>query len=340
MIIDDYKKKKEDDEQRSLFSLLESKKDNENSLYTGTNNQINTPQKREEKAQKKRIKSEKKATVKIGSLKYQLNNILKNINGIGVSKKLSRETSTMRSLESGHRVSQLVHSYKSMENMRNDLLNLSNFSKENFELKDIRLIDKRMVDQWIKSKNIKYNTASNYLSEINKVQKYLSISQQDIKELRHEYKRQLDKTVLTTRSYSFDILNSVQLPIKSQIAFILQRDYGLRVSASTHINIDKQIKGNIFSFREKGGKISQKKLSLEIINSIKENSINGIYNINKRTYSRHLQKEIKNNGGRWNGTHGLRHSYAQNQMKKGRSKQEVSLSMGHVRTEITDTYLR
>ena len=42
----------------------------------------------------------------------------------------------------------------------------------------------------------------------------------------------------------------------------------------------------------------------------------------------------------YNGTHGMRHSYAQEQLSKGLSKAEVSAELGHVREEITNIYLR
>ena len=61
--------------------------------------------------------------------------------------------------------------------------------------------------------------------------------------------------------------------------------------------------------------------------------------MNKRTYSRDLQKKIEESGQKYNGAHGIRHSYAQKMMETN-SKAEVSQEMGHSRAEITDTYLR
>ena len=59
-----------------------------------------------------------------------------------------------------------------------------------------------------------------------------------------------------------------------------------------------------------------------------------------KTYSRNLEKAITKSGQKWTGTHGMRHSYAQNQLEAGKTKSEVSQEMGHNREEITDTYLR
>ena len=76
-----------------------------------------------------------------------------------------------------------------------------------------------------------------------------------------------------------------------------------------------------------------------MLKKIKENAVDGKYEINKRTYARDLQKKIEESGQKYNGTHGIRHSYAQ-KMLETHSKAEVSQEMGHSREEITDTYLR
>ena len=273
---------------------------------------------------------------RLGSVKYQVSQILQNVNGIGTSKKESRE-SGVKSLESGHKVSDKVHSYKSLENLRNDLTNLANYAKAEFQLRDIKEINIDIVSSWIESKNIGYNTASNYMSELNKVSDHFNFTRNEIKDLRADLKKELPTTKLETRAYKN--LEKIELKEKHQVAFELQRDYGLRVNAATHINLDKQLNGNTLTFREKGGKLSQKELSPNLAQKIRENSIQGKYEINKRTYARDFQKQIEKSGQKYNGTHGIRHSYAQ-KMLETNSKAEVSQEMGHSRPEITDTYLR
>ena len=274
---------------------------------------------------------------RLGSVKYQVSQILQNVNGIGTSKKETREQSGLKSLESGHKVSDKVHSFKSMENLKNDLTNLATYAKEEFKIQDIREINIDIVKSWIDSKNISYNTASNYFSELNKVSDHFNFTREEIKELRADLKNDLPKTVLETRAYKN--LEKIELNPKHQVAFELQRDYGLRVNAATHINLDKQLNGNTLTFREKGGKLSQKELSPNLAQKIRENSIQGKYEINKRTYARDFQKQIEKSGQKYNGTHGIRHSYAQ-KMLETHSKAEVSQELGHTREEITDTYLR
>lgn len=274
---------------------------------------------------------------RLGSVKYQVSQILQKVNAIGTSKKETREQSGAKSLESGHKVSDKVHSYKSLENMRNDLTNLANYAKAEFQLRDIKEINIDIVKSWIDSKNISYNTASNYFSELNKVSDHFNFTREEIKELRADLKNDLPKTVLETRAYKN--LEKIELNPKHQVAFELQRDYGLRVNASTHINLDKQLHGNTLTYREKGGKLGKKELNPNLAQKIRVNAVEGKYEINKRTYSRYFQKQIEKSGQKYNGTHGIRHTYAQ-KMLENHSKAEVSKELGHTREEITDTYLR
>ncbi len=275
---------------------------------------------------------------RVGAIGYQVNEILKAHNGIRQSKLERRNETGIKSIESGHKLSDKFHSYKSLDNARNNLTNLGKFAKSEFGIKDMQHIDKEVIRDWIKSKDITYNTASNYLSDINKVHEHLNISREEVKELRQEIKQELRSNELQTRAYKH--LDRIQLPEKSQPAFELQRDYGLRVQAATHINIEKQIFGNTLKYQEKGGKWSEKELSPTLVSKIKENAINGKYELSYNTYRDQLRKAIEKTGQKYNGTHGIRHTYAQRELEAGKSKQEVSEAMGHVRPEITNTYLR
>jgi integrase len=96
----------------------------------------------------------------------------------------------------------------------------------------------------------------------------------------------------------------------------------------------------VLTYKQKGGMESQKEISKELADKIRENAKNGIFEISKSTYSRYLEREIKATGQTYNGTHGIRHAYAQNLIRKGYSKQQVSKEMGHTREQITNTYLR
>jgi integrase len=272
------------------------------------------------------------------SINYQINGILKKHNGIGQSKLQSRNSSGLKA-ENGHNVSDKFHSYKSLDNVRSHLKSLSSYFRENYGIKDISKINAEVVKEWIESKNLTYRSASNYLSELNKLSDHFNFKREEIKELRTEFKTTLQKNILESRAYKN--LDKIELQNeKAQIAFEIQRDYGLRVSEATHINIEKQLDGNILHYQQKGGMWSQKEISQELADRIRKNAVEGKYSIPVRTYSRHLEKQIEATGQKYNGTHGVRHSYAQNLLEKGYSKAEVSKEMGHVREEITNVYLR
>ena len=282
---------------------------------------------------------------------YQVKGIIKEINGIGESKLENRNNSGIKSLESGHKISSKVHSIKSMTNLRRELTDLGKFAKHELGIKHIKQIDISAVRTWIQSKEIGYRTASNYLSNLNKVESHLNITREQVKELRKELSSSLERPKFETRAYKN--LDRIQVPERSQPAFRLQRDYGLRPGAAREIKVVKNptdlknpdfkgthLKGNVLHYREKGGKTAQKTLDKETVKIIEKNAQNGSYRIARNTYARDLEKALKADGQEFNGAHGIRHSFAQSQISQGSTKQQVSEEMGHSREEITNTYLR
>jgi integrase len=185
-------------------------------------------------------------------------------------------------------------------------------------------------------KNIGYRTASNYLSNLNKVSDALSLNSKEIQTLRKELSNSLSRPTNQTRAYD---LTQVKINPRSDIPFTLQKEYGLRVSASIRINLKTQLNQNTLSFKQKGGKLSEITLSRTLASKIRENASEGKFELNYRTYYRDLQKAIEKTGQKFNGTHGIRHSFAQAQLEY-KTKQEVSELLGHVREEITLVYLR
>ena len=275
---------------------------------------------------------------KLGSVKYQARPILAAVNGKGISKKETREHSDITG-ENNKPVSNLVHSTKSMKNLRNELNNLGNFAKKYHSVKDITLIDIDIIRNWIEHKgNIGYRTASNYLSNINKIADFLSVDKADVKILRNDLKFKLSEPNYGSRAYKK--LEEMQLrDEKSQLVFELQREYGLRVTAASHINIDKQFDNATFTYSEKGGMKNTRQFPMELIDRIKKLSVNGRFDVPYNTYRLHLKTVIEADNQVFNGTHGIRHSWAQRELKY-RSPSEVAKDMGHSREYIIRTYLR
>ena len=113
----------------------------------------------------------------------------------------------------------------------------------------------------------------------------------------------------------------------------------MRIKEATHIR-EIQLQGEILTIQSKGGKEITKKLTNEDSKALRESFQDGKFEINSRTFSRDLKEAVELVGNTWNGTHGMRHSYAQQKLEQGWSKSEVSKEMGHTREEITDIYLR
>jgi len=275
---------------------------------------------------------------KLDSVNYQANQIIKSLNGIGTSKREARKTDATKKIAlNGRNVSSKIHSIKYLEDTKRTLINLGKFAQEKHGVKDISKINIKIVKDWINSKNIGFRGASNYISILNKVKNNMRFGGEGLQKLREELRPKLARPKNETRAYKN--LDKVQVPERYQIAFRLQKDYGLRVTAATKIN-PEQLKGNTLTYKEKGGKVSTKELSPELAQKIRETAKNGGYKIPYSSYQEALQKAIEKTGQKYTGTHGLRHSFAQRRLEEGLTKAEVSAEMGHNREEIIRVYLR
>jgi integrase len=284
------------------------------------------------------------------SIGYQVRKILGELNGIGESKRDCRREHAQRSIESQHLISPKIHSMKSMENIRRELTDLGRFAKQNYGMKHLERIDSSVVRSWLKQKDIGYRTASNYLSDLNKVSSYLDITREEIREIRKELSPILPRPKLETRAYKN--IDKLQVPERIEPAFRLQRDYGLRPGAAVSCRIVENpknlhtpdgkythLKGNVLHYREKGGRMSQKVINKGTIASIQKNAQNGKFEVHPKAYSRAIKKVIEKDGQKFNGVHGIRHNFAQ-KAAETKTLLKVSQEMGHVREEITHTYLR
>ena len=142
-----------------------------------------------------------------------------------------------------------------------------------------------------------------------------------------------------------DALDSPQM----QLIASMQLDYGLRIADATKIdtcNID----GNILTVHNsKNGQDLRIELRPSDVARIKEIAgADGKIVVKQGEYREALRDACTATGQDWNGTHGLRHNYAQDRMStlisQGKSYREalhiVSEEMGHHREDITETYLR
>ena len=153
---------------------------------------------------------------------------------------------------------------------------------------------------------------------------------------------------LTTRAYNNPeaIVNAVS-DDKLRLCAEMQLNHGLRLADATKIN---DINGNILTVHNsKGGQDLQIKLTDNELQRIKEVSGGSmVINVKQSTYRDALHNACTATGQYWNGTHGLRHNFAQDRMheltESGMNYKSalatVSAEMGHHRPSITEVYLR
>lgn len=304
-----------------------------------------------------------------GSIKYQAQIAFNFANGIGSSKKESRENSERKGAN-GHNVSEKIHSLKSKDQFMQVTKAILQHQKDHFKISpDIQNITAEHLKSFINhkiEKGLKYDSISTYMSQFHK----LSIAVQkipdkrsnkvkekqepnynlnDIKNIRATTKQEAISNTHTNRSYINPSAIQAHLSDKSLISFRLQNEMGLRVAAATRINAKQLKDNNRLQFKNKGGKLQTVKLDKSLYNDLK-NSIqkNSGHYIKYQEYLKDFKAAVKMSGQKYFGTHGLRYSYAQSKFnelqKQGmtslQAKQKVSNDLGHTRADITEHYLK
>lgn len=313
-----------------------------------------------------------------GSVANQSNQIWQHVDGIGKSKIEARNNSNLVG-QNGHKVSDLVHSFRSKDEFINRAKELGTYARENFNIKDMQSIKNEVISSYINDKieqGLNYRSISTYVSQLEKIQVGLEkMNQAEMKRLTPEYinshpkvashqnlfnrqslinarkiaKEQAVRPKHTNRAYSN--LNEIKSNIspENKIAYELQQKHGLRVAETTLIREKQLNPDQILTIQGKGGYTRNISLSKELYQKIETHiRENGSYKVPYNDYRNDLKQAIEKTGQTFNGTHGLRYSYAQKQLgeylKQGYSKDEaltkISYELGHHRIEITYHYIR
>ena len=298
-----------------------------------------------------------------GSISYQVNRILKQSDGHGISKYQTRRNSDIKG-ESGHVVSPLIHSSNYRKNIEITGNELGRFAKLNGE-KDMEKITNDIVEKFIKAKidqGLKYGTISGYLSRINKIGIALNsiytsktgykneklFTPEGIKEIRKNARikaSKKDKNKIKT--YPNSNLFVTKINPRSRLQVQLIAETGIRRNDAIHINKKQLLGNNTIMFKSKGGKIIEKKIKSTLYKEIEKRVTNHTYNITARIITSDMKKVALENNIKWAGIHGLRHAWAKNDYRKnldaGLSMEEsllkTSQNMSHNRAEITKIYL-
>ena len=306
-----------------------------------------------------------------GSVEYQVKQIWRQLDRIGQSKREYRRESGLKSEASGHRVSDGVHSYEYKDEILKTARQLGNFARENFGIKDMQAIGKEVIQSFVQQKidaGVSYGTISNYISHLDKIQIGLTRIGVKIEAHKNLYDR---KDLVVMRDYARDhavriergpreyanpdrIVSNVK-SYEARLAARLQKDIGLRASEAIRIRHEQiMYRDGVphLMVRGKGGYELTKPIPADLHKDLHDylSQHNGQLNISYDRYREELKEAVERSGEQWNGTHGMRHTYAHREYERiakenpGMEREEilrqVSEQMGHHRPEITEVYLR
>ena len=273
-----------------------------------------------------------------------------------------------------------VASFNTMETYRSVWNNFFNYLKEHFKLKNCELISDEHVKSYFEYK-IEYYPSKQYSEKISSalgklefalnkysMEKYKYTNKEPIK-----YDFKIRQNILDraknlnqiadnyhNRTYSNpkELIENLQ-DENHKIAASIQLSGGARVEAVTLIKYE-QLKGTkidlvtneevgIIETKEKGGKVGDVLVNLDTYEKLEKHLVNNDkFKINYQVYLNDLNQAAKITNQRYQSSHGLRWTFAQNRVRDYQQKanysyyeaiQQVSWEMKHFRASITEHYL-
>ena len=293
------------------------------------------------------------------SANFLIKNVMLKATAVGVSKTKSKNESLTKG-QNGHKVSTQAHSIKSIQNLRSVTTQYIHFVKENYGNRVVQHIHKESIQSFLDKKsseisggslNTTISTTAKMVDNLNKIG-VNTIERKDIHNIRTEFKKNnvnLSKVHVNRAYHSADkILQNVQASSNYNLYAKLQITAGLRIDDATNASKWKLNGDNTLTVIQSKNGLNyttvplDSKTVLEVTEAIKEN-----FKIDKTEYSAVLKEAIEKTGQEFNGSHGLRYSFGQNRMNelkeygftRSESLAEISLNMGHSRSEISLLYL-
>jgi len=286
--------------------------------------------------------------------------VMSKASAVGESKTKAKNESSTKG-QNGHKVSTQAHSIKSIQNLRTLTTQYVNFVKENYGNRVVQHIHKESIQSFLEKKSLEISggSLSTFLSSTAKMVDNLNkvgvhtIERKDIHNIRTEFKNNnvnLSKEH-TNRAYqqTEKIIEHMKSSSPFSLSTKLQVEAGLRIDDSTNSGKWKLNENNTLTIIQSKNGLNyttvrlDSKLANEVSEAIKEG-----YKIDKTEYSKELKEAIERTGQEFNGSHGLRYSFAQNRMielkeygyLKSESLAELSQNMGHSRSEISLLYIK
>ena len=307
-----------------------------------------------------------------GSVKWQVNTILREITQIGSSRHEAKQQATYKN---PHELAKQtgIHSYKTLDTYRNIAQNLLQYAKENGFTKDIEKLTPEAVQSFLQSKleqGISYNTLKTYAAAITKLETALEKHNGNTYDLSKAAQEVLSQARANgmqppEQHRAFQnpqaVIQNISNPEYKTIASF-QLASGLRLHELNHIRPNQLIEkdGRMYVSVEqgKGGKdrtvevkdrqAFQNFRSLVESKQQTEGKYAGKYIFSSSGYRAAVASAAEKAGETERGTHSFRWNYAQSQyiekqIERGKpesqAKLEVSHELGHNRESITNHYL-
>lgn len=297
-----------------------------------------------------------------GNRDYQVYQVLKNIDGIGKSKK---ENKSVPHLRGGLTTSPLIHSYNSKRVIEARCKELYDYVKEKFNRKDLQAITSEEIRSFIQSKvdgGLKKRSIDTIISQLEKIRSSLDMMEKH-KKKGHENlftREDLEACKVMAengkasehrnRAYKNPdkLINAIS-DEKCKIVAELQCDYGLRVSEANKLRESNFKEKDLIEVRGKGGYYILKRLKEDMVERIRGFiQREGKFFVSQKVYRSELERACKATKQAFQNTHGLRYNYAQSKyieyLQQGYAPLEaqkmVSEEMGHHRADITMHYIK
>jgi len=296
-----------------------------------------------------------------GSVAYQIHEVFKSVLAFGTSKHEAKEIARTEGAKTWHELGKnlLVYSFATADSYRDVAKEAFTFAKSEFGVKDITKLEAQHIQSYLEHKieeNIKYSSFQKYCAALEKLELALSrfTGKQysfDLKEVRELAQNVLIKTE-QHRAYENPkaVINAIENSTYRTIAQA-QLESGARVSELNHLKLSQFKENQAIEVQGKGGKIRDLELSEKTYNDLKSlilNSENQKLTFNTDSYRNELKAACEEAGEQYQGSHGLRWSYAQSKFnelqQQGKTYEQalsiVSKLLGHERSDITEHYLK
>ena len=309
-----------------------------------------------------------------GSVAYQVQSVYEYVSEIGTSKHELKSVARNKGAKTWHQIGKQlgVMSYSTGDAYRDVWRQAFKFAKEQFGIKDIEELSGAPLKAFLLEKidgGIAHATHAQYAAALEKLEVALNrFALRNNTGQQYEFSTSIQAARAMAKglerfegSRAYANPDRLVQTIDSkhfQLAAAIQRESGARISEANHINKEqlRGIRRDIYSGKEKGwihvegkgGKKREIAVSLTTYARLQHILSKDRFEFDKDAYRKTLEKAAELTGQSYEGSHGLRWSWAQERhailqqhgLTYEQTLSRISQEMGHERGDITEHYLR